>query len=107
MKKWLTKIKLEIYVLGNCNKLKSNVFRKNSYINSCFSENKKLCIRITYVSVVRKTKIGDVISFHGMDESGEISFFTLGESCNSIYKYLKVKSCDCEIKRKERNKDIS
>lgn len=49
-----------------------------------------LKIRVTYISNVRNTKIGNVINFHGMDDTGEISFYTFGESCHGIYNYLKV-----------------
>lgn len=55
-----------------------------------FSLGKVFKFRVTYVSEIRKTKIGEVLSFHVIDETGEVSVITSGQSCVSIGNFLKV-----------------
>lgn len=44
------------------------------------------------MSEVRKTRGEDVFSFHGIDETAEISIVNFGKSCEAIAKFVKVMS---------------
>lgn len=52
---------------------------------------KLLTLRIAYLSEVRNTRIGNVISFHGIDETGQIALVTYGKNCEFVSNFIKVK----------------
>lgn len=65
---------------------------------SGYSFGQRLKIRITYKSIVRPTRSGQVFNVHGMDSTSEIGMVCFGNGGIRLHEELKVKQTIFNLK---------